>query len=232
MRWLAGCPLVSSFVMAMMTIAVPAAAQLQTRSGTSGPGPVETTADQVTGRINPTGRVLPMSVPLVDNGRKLGEVLIRIGVDDRITVSRTQLVAVLKGEASAQVLDQLSTLPDMVAFGELVEAGLNVSLDRLRMELVLGMSAAQRRGGDISLAAPAAPAAIGSSVLARPATVSGYVNLFADAGYLWNRDETALRLDIEPVLRLYGLVVESEFTWQNKVDPFLCPGCDLAGPFR
>ena len=51
-----------------------------------------------------------MSVPLVDNGRKLGEVLIRIGVDDRITVSRTQLAAVLKGEASAQVLDQLSTI--------------------------------------------------------------------------------------------------------------------------
>lgn len=178
------------------------------------------TASDVSTQFNQTGHGMTMMVPLSDSGRTLGDVVLRVEKDDTIIVSRLSLLFVLKDEGTAEVVTHLASLPEMIPLSDLKLAGLDVSFDRQAVALIMGLTASQRKTGELSLG-PLQPAK--SNALAKPARASGYLNLFAESAYLWKAQETALRFDTEAVLRVGDAVFETEFALENQVNSQLCP---------
>ena len=179
------------------------------------------TADQVSDRFNQTGRAMSMSAALTDNGRSLGDIIVRVDPDDTISISKASLLSALERVSKPVDLARLRKLPlDMVSLERLSQIGIDLSFDKQKIELVLGMRNNQRRHGDISLSPELPPT---SGVISKPASVSGYLNLFSEADYFWVPQQTALRFDMEAVVRLGPVVLESEFSLQNGVDTQLCP---------
>lgn len=163
---------------------------------------------------------MPLIVALNDNGRLLGDVIIRVEKDDSISISKGSLLSVLKGDGASDVLNRIAPMPDMIQLSDLKAVGIGITFDKQKIILVMGLTAGQRSTGDISFAPPAL---VSSGMLAKPAAVSGYLNLFAESDYLWNSNQTALRFDVEAVLRAGSAVFESEFDLQNQVNPQFCP---------
>lgn len=178
------------------------------------------TADQVSAQFNQTGRAMPMTIALRDNGRSLGDVTIRIEKDDGISVSKASLLALLQAEAAPETLARLAVMPDMVPLATLKAAGVDMKFDKQQIVLVMGLTAHQRKDGDISFAAPAP---LASGAIVRPSTISGYINLFAQSDYLWNTNQTALRFEAEAAIRVGNFVFESEFAVENDVNAQVCP---------
>ncbi len=178
------------------------------------------TADDVTGRINPSGRTLPMTVQLIAYGKKLGDILIWIGADDTISVSRSGLLLLLKSDGSKDTIAALKSLSERPTLADLNAAGLALDFDRQTFQLTLGLKAEQRKLGDISLAYDGL---VDSARLEKPAFFSGYINLFAQAGQIWKSDQTALQFDAESVFRIGRVVVENELSLQNDVNARICP---------
>ena len=185
------------------------------------PGTVSArTAEDVSSRINQTGRVLPMSVPLRDSTRQLGEVLIRVEIDDTVRVSKQSLMQTLAGEFAAEMKTKLQVAPDYPTLQELQKLGLALSFDTEKIELVVGFTSDQRQTGNISFGNPPP---LSSGTLTRPALFSGYINFGGQADYLWNRNATALRFDAAAVARLGKFVLETEVVVQNDINGQECP---------
>ena len=160
------------------------------------------TADEVNDQFNQTGRAMSMTVGLMDNEQSLGEVVVRIDKDDAITVSKASLLAALNSNAGRSSLSAIEALPgDMLGLNALQTAGIGITFDKQKAVLVSRLNSNQRVGGDISLAQPP----IKSGTVVKPASVSGYVNIFTEADYLWAPEQTALRFDAEAVLRFTSI---------------------------
>jgi outer membrane usher protein FimD/PapC len=179
------------------------------------------TADQVSDRINQTGRALSITVALLVDGRPLGDVLVRLDGDDNVHVARASLLDALKSDGAPDMLEKLKRIEaDYISLERLREAGLDIGFDKQNISLVLGLRTDQRKSGDISLA-PAASAR--GANIAKPGTVSGFVNFITEVDYLWEPQQTALQFDVEAAMRLGGIVFETEFSLQNSINGQLCP---------
>lgn len=178
------------------------------------------TADEVSDQFNQTGRAMPMTVALHDDGRSLGEVVIRVDSDDGIAVSKGSLTSVLQDIADAATLSRLAALPEMIPLHSLKANGLDISFDKRQIILVMGLAIARRKDNEISFASSPS---ITSGALAKPSTISGYVNTFLQSDYLWESEQTGLRMDVEATVRAGNFVFESEFALENSVNSQFCP---------
>lgn len=181
----------------------------------------------VTNRINTTGRPLNLPVPVKDDGNPLGEIVVRIEPDDSILIPKAALVEQLSGAIDKAALARLHAIPDnqgQVSLADLRAAGFNVNFDPVTMELTF-LPVADQRSGDLSLGRRSAP--LYSSNAAKPAIMSGYLNVIGGADYRWGdvsgSAESSGRLDLVGVFRLWNIAVENEAAWEGSVDTLQCP---------
>lgn len=188
---------------------------------------IEGYAKPVTQRLNPTGRAIQMAVPLKDGSRNLGDVGIRIGTDDQVRVAAAQLGERLAGVLDAQVLSRLAAAsngkPDL-ALADVQALGIGLRFDSGRLELLLQQGSDQRQAGEISLATSRGSAMPAN--VARPADVSGYLNIYSGIDQTWGgvgTRRTGLNLELQSAVRLRGTVIENDAIYDGDVDTFVCP---------
>ncbi len=184
-------------------------------------------AKPIKARLNPTGRTITMSVPLLDAGRALGEVAVRIDPDDAVSVSSAQLRQRLSGPIDVSALARvLGDNPNgYLSLATVRKNGLDLQFDPGQLALVLKQGADMRKGGEISLARRDYNAKLANA--AKPASVSGYVNVITSLDHTWahgNADgQTGVHVDIQSALRLRGTVLENDVSFDGDVDTSQCP---------
>ena len=184
-------------------------------------------AKPVNKKLNPTGRVISMSVPIKDGSRSLGEITIRLLPNDEIAVPVAKLVERLDGVLDSAALDRIraaghdrgeTSLPALRA------AGLRLRFDPGLLELMIDQGADERQAGELSLArsGPSGP----SPRAAKPATVAGYLNVYTGIAHVWRdngTERTGAQFDLQSAVRLGSVVLENDGIYDGTVDSFLCP---------
>jgi len=178
----------------------------------------------VSSRLNPTGRTIVMNVPLIEGETRLGEVLVRIEPDGRIIVPKASLVQQLAPVLDQAALARLEKIPDkngLVALGDLSGASFRLNYNPNQMELAFNPGIEQRPRKDLNYGRSGLT---GSSNLAQPAIFSGFVNISGGADYSWEAPNiVSLYLDLQSAIRVSGIVLESDFTYEGSLDPLQCP---------
>lgn len=181
------------------------------------------------GQLNTTGRTIQLPVPVMDGDTLLGEANLRIDTADVVRLSKPQLGEILKGTVDADGLNRLAQLGgNELTLEELRAGGFVFEFDRSLLELHFLPDIEQRGETDLSLGGYNARAE--SSVTVAPADYSGYLNVFLGLDHIWESGqadldggETGLRLDLEGVMRAFGLVLENDVSYQGPVDASDCP---------
>jgi outer membrane usher protein len=174
----------------------------------------------------PRAVVLPL--PLKDGDTVLGEVPTRV-TGDRVVVLKSALLGLLKASLTAAALQRIETTPDAAGFAsleDLAARGAAIAFDPALLELNLVVNLDERTAQDLSLGLR--PTLVASENLRFAAPVSGFVNLFAGADYLWQGLTEAsgfggFRFDAEAALRVGPVVLEAEGAVLTDATPALCP---------
>lgn len=192
-------------------------------------------AKPISNRLNATGRVIQTSVPFKDGKRPLGEIQIRIGVDDTVSIQKAQLLETLipvVSEASRVRLNALQDSSGFVSLLELTTAGVDIRFDTGLQEVVFRASSDDRRPGEINLGASKTRRV--SSNLTRPALFSGYVNVTLGLDHMWAQspfagprsssdDATLARIELESAVRFWNVVVENRAVYRTGAEANFCP---------
>ncbi|CEJ86399.1 conserved hypothetical protein [Hyphomicrobium sp. GJ21] len=186
----------------------------------------------VSSKLNTTGKPIGMDVPVKDGDRDLGDVAIRINADDSILVSRTGIIRLIEASLGPSARKSLAAIDGDATFlpiAALASAEIGLRFDRAAQELILSVAPEQRATSDLSLSGnrQAPP----SSVLASPAKLSGYVNLFASVDHQWAMrsagenfaEETSGRLEFDSAVRAGNFVFENAGVLAGDVDINVCP---------
>jgi outer membrane usher protein len=224
---LLGTAIVASFSLAVSSVA----AKDDGANGLRGP---------IFNKLNTTGRVLDLPIPVKDGRMDLGEVTIRLNPDDSVLVHVPLLVQLLDKALSDKARQTLLALGGpFVAIERIVEAGFQVKFDTALQELGISLTADQRPVGDIYIGSRK-PAA--STHLAEPAQVSAYLNIIGGLDWVWGHresdsflysagDSVIGRLDLESAIRISGAVFENRAVYKSSYEAFLCrdvASCNLA----
>jgi hypothetical protein len=177
----------------------------------------------VSSRLNPTGRTITLSVPLIEGDTRLGEILVRIEPDGTIIVPKATLVQQLAPVLDQVALARLEKVPDkngFLALGELSGADFRLNYNPSQMELAFNPGIEQRPRKELNYGR----SGLTSSNLAQPAMLSGFMNISGGADYSWEKPNIAsLYLDLQSAIRLSGSVIENDFTYEGNLDPVQCP---------
>ena len=175
-------------------------------------------------RLNPTGRTVTLNVPLVEGETRLGEILVRIEPDGTISVPKASLVKQLAPVLDQAALAPLQNVPDkggLIALGDLSGAHFRLEYDPNKMELAFSPRVEQRPRSDLRFAGNRSR---GSSNLTKPALISGFVNITGGADYGWETPSIAgFYLDLQSAIRVAGIVLENDVTYEGAIDPVQCP---------
>ena len=189
-------------------------------------------ASPVSNRLNTTGRPIDMTIPMKDNGRELGDIPIRINADDSILVGRAALVQMLAANldpAARQRLEALGSDAPFVSLLALAAAGFDIRFDPTLQELTFSVPAEQRSSSDLFLSGNHRSPQ--SSVLAPPAKLSGYVNIFSSIDHQWEMHSseenfgsaTGARFEFDSAIRAGNFVFENSAVLAGNVDVIVCP---------
>lgn len=180
-------------------------------------------------KLNTTGRVIIMQVPLNDDGRQVGDVTIRIAPDDSVAVEKSELLHLLAGATNDATRRQLEQLPSQQGFSRLEvirAAGHDVKFDPATQEMSIHLSTDDRQTREIDLGSPRA--SVSNTAMRRPADVSGYINIVAGIDYAWDgmgtdQNDVGAHLELESALRMSNAVLENRVIYDGDVDTTFCP---------
>ena len=190
-------------------------------------------AQSISTRLNTTGRTITMSVPLNDDGRTLGEIMVRVDANDAVAVNRDALLRAAGAGFSAETRSRLEGLQQAdgyIPVAALAGAGIEANFDTALQELTIRVAPDDRAVGDIDLGQRAQTGA--SALTQTPAAVSGYLNIVAGVDFAWDglgsqTDVNASRadghLELDFAVRAWNTVLENRAIYDGDVDTALCP---------
>lgn len=190
--------------------------------------PVFTTRDGVVlsqGRLNPTGRDIPLSAPLRENGFILGEVDFVLTADDRIRINGSRLTDLLRPLLSGEALIALETViagRGQIVAEDLAPLGYGLAYDPRTISLRVDLPAGVRPIQDFRLAGRD-DARIGRFI--EPARTSAYLNARGAFDYVHQGSQDTGFTDplilLDGAARFRGVVFESEGSYQGGDDASL-----------
>lgn len=186
-------------------------------------------AQDISNKLNPTGRTVTIPVPLSDQGTTLGDVVIEIKPDDTILVGKAEILDRLAPVISEETRGAIALLPDaggFVPIDAFAGAGVPIAFDHGLQQLAIAIDPGKRASADLSMAART-PAAAAAASLVPPERLAGYVNVLAGVDHVWERtgysDETSARLGLDGALRFGNVVFETRASYDGDVDINECP---------
>ena len=171
-------------------------------------------------RLNPTGRAISLTVPLKDGALYLGDIVLAIDANDRLSFSSSRLLDLLSNIVDPKIVETLrGSLAGKaeISPSDLAGSGVTVTYDPQRLELNLAIPATMRAARSIQVAA-LNPARFGK--FTPPAHASAYVNIraseaFVEAGTVKGAQDPVVLLD--GAARVGHFVVEGAGVWQPGV---------------
>ncbi|MBY8826592.1 fimbria/pilus outer membrane usher protein [Hephaestia mangrovi] len=171
------------------------------------------------GRLNTTGRDIPLGGPLNDNGFILGDISYTLKADDTIVIDAQALVTLLKQALAPATWQQIATTignRQTITAQELGALGVPVTYDPATFGLKLTIRAADRPTKTISLTGGYEPV---TGKLETPAGFSAYLTAFANEDYVHRGADTGFQnpnILLDGAARMDGVVLESEATVQDR----------------
>ena len=179
-------------------------------------------------RLNPTGRVLMMPVPLLDGEKRLGELVAKINADDTIWVRKEALIRLLGDNVKPEVISAINVLPEtggQIEIDALARSGAELRFDRSQVALRIVPKADLRTPQAISLGL--IRPSVDSARSAVPANLSGYLNVIGGVDHMWETQDvdarTGLHFDLQSALRAGNVVLENDAAYDGAVDAETCP---------
>ena len=171
--------------------------------------------------LNPTERTVTLTVPVRRAGAYVGDIVIEIDPQDRVSFSAERLIALLEHVLERKGLDALGSR--LAAAGQLAppdfqQAG--VALAYNPQELALDLDIASERLASRSLQITSLDQSrVGSFV--EPANFSAYLNVRSNLDYFYGGDSLeAPTTLLDGAARFKGVVLESEGVWQPAGNGF------------
>ncbi|MCH9012967.1 MAG: fimbrial biogenesis outer membrane usher protein [Proteobacteria bacterium] len=184
------------------------------------------TADEIYERVfgkPPAQQARPVPVPLVVDGRDIGETRILIrGEPQRVLVSLAPFLAALEALLDADMVTAISAFADgdgRAAIADLNTTGLTVTYDPGQLILAVDIPAGLRRVLDLSLRS--FPGPLDADEVLGPADLSAYVNLRAGLDYVHTSPAEGatgrqpLRLGLDGAVAAFGWVIEAEGSFRE-----------------
>jgi outer membrane usher protein len=171
------------------------------------------------------GRPPQLIVPFKIGPQTVTEISVRIEGDQRASLPKEKLIGALAPHLTPSSLSKLHALQGTGGYllaADVSAAGLNLAYDPELLEVRFSPEADQRPEGEISLAR-AQYQQPDQSTIAKPATISGFVNIVGSGDYSWTTvdrqgGQSSSRFDVAAVARLWDLVIENEMTVQSLAD--------------
>jgi outer membrane usher protein len=167
-------------------------------------------------RLNTTGRALTLTVPARDGAIYLGDVVILIDTDDRITFSAPRLFDLLSNVLNPDVLDNMRAQfagSTTITPVDLAQYGIAIRYNPQALALDLEIPSERRATRTIQVS-PLDHSRIGEFV--QPAGVSAALNVRGNADYQWEGAGDGFQapvMFVDGAVRLGGPVFESEAIW-------------------
>ncbi|WP_106638922.1 fimbrial biogenesis outer membrane usher protein [Allosphingosinicella vermicomposti] len=172
---------------------------------------------QAAGQLNPTGKPVVLTAPVMDGSTYLGDATITIEADERVHFSARRLLDLLKNRVDAGALQ---TLESAVAGGrpltasEFQRAGILIRYNPQALELQLDIAPGSRASRSLALS-DIDDGPTGSFIA--PADYSAYVSVRGSLDYVHQGADRGLDLPvifIDGAARVRGIVIESEANYQ------------------
>ncbi|OYY65329.1 hypothetical protein [Sphingomonas sp. 28-62-11] len=197
----------------------PAAALSPLGEGNPGilaPKPISTD-EFITPRINTYGREVTLDFPLEVNGKMLGDLPLRIGLDDTLSVSPSALETLLDNVVDPGILQAIRSLPTtnaMIRLDDIRAAGLDIRFDVPAAKITA--RTAMQPGDATAIRLTPGRDRPDSGSFTAPAGVSAFLNVATGVGYEAVGQNSGVVLPIVTAsagARLGGVVLESDLTY-------------------
>jgi outer membrane usher protein len=172
------------------------------------------------GSLNPTGRAVILTVPVMDGTLYLGDVSLTIGADESVQLPAARLLDLVGPRVTDEVREALRALlagRGALASADLAQRGIQARYNPQSLQVELTISSASRASRALHLAESYEP---GRGGFVAPANYSAYVNLRGSFDYVHQGDDRGLTIPViyvEGAARYADVVLETEGNWQPGV---------------
>lgn len=168
-------------------------------------------------QINPTGRAVILTAPLLDGQAYIGDTTLTLEPGGQASFSAERLFALLAPRLAPPLVQRLrARLAERGAIGrsDLEGVGVTIRYDPLTLQLVMEIAPASRASRSVTLGDDAARGTV--SYIA-PADFSAYLNIRGSMDWVQQGSDEGLAAPItflDGAMRAGGVVLESEANWQ------------------
>lgn len=167
--------------------------------------------------INPTGRPIVLTAPVMDGQAYLGDATVTLDPDGRASFSAARLIALLEPRIAAPLIAKLRTR--LAARGQLDRAdlqgvGVAIRYDPQALQVTLEIAAPSRASRAVALSDDRARGPVSYTA---PAGVSAYLNIRGSLDWVQQGADQGLAAPVtflDGAVRAGGVVIEGEANWQ------------------
>lgn len=167
--------------------------------------------------INPTGRVVVLTAPLLDGQAYLGDTTLTLEPGGQASFSAERLLVLLTPRLAPSLIERLrARLAERGTIGraDLEGVGVGIRYDPLTLQLVMEVAPASRATRSVTLGDDAARGPVNYIA---PADFSAYLNIRGSMDWVQQGSDEGLAAPItflDGAVRAGGVVLESEANWQ------------------
>lgn len=167
--------------------------------------------------INPTGRAVVLTAPLLDGQAYLGDTTLTLEPGGQASFSAERLLVLLTPRLAPSLIERLrARLAERGTIGraDLESVGVGMRYDPLTLQLVMEIAPASRATRSVTLGDDAAR---GPANYIAPADFSAYLNIRGSMDWVQQGSDEGLAAPItflDGAVRAGGVVLESEANWQ------------------
>lgn len=204
---------IAGFLLAASAIPAAGHAQAPVDAGTR--VVIDPGADGAT--INPTGRAVVLTAPLLDGQAYLGDTTLTLEPGGQASFSADRLLVLLAPRLAPSLIERLrARLAERGTIGraDLEGVGVGIRYDPLTLQLVMDIAPASRATRSVTLGDDAAR---GTVSYVAPADFSAYLNIRGSMDWVQQGTDKGLAAPItflDGAMRAGGVVLESEANWQ------------------
>ena len=169
------------------------------------------------GQVNPTGRPVVLTVPLLDGESYLGDTTLTLEPSGQASFAADRLLVLLEPRIATQLIARLRTrLGEQGRLGraDLEAIGITIRYDPQSLQLILDIAPASRASRSLTLGSDETR---GTVSYVAPADFSAYLNIRGSLDWVQQGSDEGLAAPItflDGAARFGGVVLESEANWQ------------------
>jgi outer membrane usher protein len=167
--------------------------------------------------INPTGRAVVLTAPLLDGQAYLGDTTLTLEPSGQASFSAERLLALLTPRLAPPLIERLRARLDergTIGRADLEGVGVGIRYDPLTLQLVMDIAPASRATRSVTLGDEAARGVVNYIA---PANFSAYLNIRGSMDWVQQGSDEGLAAPItflDGAMRVGGVVLEGEANWQ------------------